>query len=159
MGWTRLKGHFFLFKQWVNGGSHFPLPSSVHMHLKITHLGNSLVVQWLGLHAFTAGGPGSIPGWELRSHKLGSAAKKKTTSNFLSCLINLFIYLFIYFWLCWVFAAAHGLSLAAASRVYSSLWCTGFSLRWLLLLRSTGSRRTGFSSCGTRASVVVARGL
>ena len=26
-------------------------------------MGNSLVVQWLGLHAFTAEGPGSIPGW------------------------------------------------------------------------------------------------
>ena len=26
-----------------------------------------------------------------------------------------------------------------------------FSLRWLLLLRSTGFRRAGFSSCGTRA--------
>ena len=31
--------------------------------------------------------------------------------------------------------------------------CSGFSLR------STGSRRVGFSSCGARASVVVARGL
>ena len=29
--------------------------------------------------------------------------------------------------------------------------CTGFSLSWLLLLQSTGSRRTGFSSCGSRA--------
>ena len=37
--------------------------------------------------------------------------------------------------------------------------CTGFSLQWLLLLWSTGIRLTGFSSCGTRASVVVARGL
>ena len=26
-----------------------------------------------------------------------------------------------------------------------------FSLRWLLLLRSTGSRRAGFSSCGSQA--------
>ena len=64
---------------------------------------------------------------------------------------NLF-YLFIYFWLHWVFTAAHGLSsLVAASGGYSSLQCAGFSLRWLLLLRSTGSRRTGFSSCGSRA--------
>ena len=62
-----------------------------------------------------------------------------------------FIYLFIYFWLRWVFVAAHGLSLVAVSGGYSSLRCTGFSLRWLLLLRSTGSRRAGFSSCGTRA--------
>ena len=41
---------------------------------------------------------------------------------------------------------------------YSSLQCEGFSLRWLLLLRSTGSRHSGFcsvarglSSCGSRA--------
>ena len=36
-----------------------------------------------------------------------------------------------------------GLSLVAASGGYSSLWCSGFSLRWILLLRSTGSRRAG----------------
>ena len=34
---------------------------------------------------------------------------------------------------------------------YSLLWCSGFLLRWLLLLRSAGSRRAGFSSCGTWA--------
>ena len=44
-----------------------------------------------------------------------------------------------------------GFSLVAASGGYSSLRCAGFSLRWLLLLRSTGSRRMGFSSWGTRA--------
>ena len=60
-------------------------------------------------------------------------------------------FLFIYFWLCWVFVAARGLSLVAASGGYSWLWCTGFSLRWLLLLRSTGSRHSGFSSCDTWA--------
>ena len=59
-----------------------------------------------------------------------------------------FIYLF---WLRWVFVAACGLSLVAASGGYSSLRCAGFSLRWLLLLRSTGSRRVGFSSCGSWA--------
>ena len=61
---------------------------------------------------------------------------------------NKFIYLFIYFWLHWVFIAAHGLSLVAASGGYSSLWCMGFSLQWLVLW-STGSRCAGFSSCGT----------
>ena len=45
----------------------------------------------------------------------------------------------------------HRLSLVVASRGYSSLWCTGFSLRWLLLLRSMGSRCAGFTSCGSRA--------
>ena len=63
--------------------------------------------------------------------------------------INLFIY--FYFRLPWVFVAACGLSLVAASGGYSSLWCAGFSLRWLLFLRSTGSRRMGFRSCGTWA--------
>ena len=62
-----------------------------------------------------------------------------------------FFKLINYFWLCWVFVAAHALSLVSASGGYSSLQCTGFSLQWLLLLRSTGSRHA--------ASVVVARGL
>ena len=47
--------------------------------------------------------------------------------------------------------AVRGLSLVAVSGGYSSLPCKGFSLRWLLLLRNTGSRRTGFSSCGSQA--------
>ena len=72
--------------------------------------------------------------------------------------INLFS-LFINFWLCRVFVAARGLSLVAVSRGYSLLRCAGFLLQWLLLWRSTGSRCVGFSSCGTWASVVVARGL
>ena len=68
-------------------------------------------------------------------------------------------YLFIYFWLCWVFAAARRLSLVAASGATvrcraQAYHCGGFSL-----LRSTGSRHVGFSSCGSRASVVVAHGL
>ena len=76
-----------------------------------------------------------------------------------------FIYLFIYGCVGSLLLHA-GFSLVAASRGYSSLWCAGFSLRWLLLLRITGSRRAAFSSCGTRdqqlwhtGSVVVARGL
>ena len=31
------------------------------------------------------------------------------------------------------------------------LWCSGISLQWLLLLRSTGSRAHGLQQCGTRA--------
>ena len=77
--------------------------------------------------------------------------------SFNSCVITLaiflidFIYLFIYLSIGCVGSsvAVRGLSLVAE----------GFSLQWLLLLRSIGSRRAGFSSCGTRASVVVARGL
>ena len=62
-----------------------------------------------------------------------------------------------------VFAAARGLSLAAASGGYSSLRCAGFSLRWLLLLRSTGSRHVGSVAVAhglwSAASVVEAHGL
>ena len=39
--------------------------------------------------------------------------------------------------------AVHGLSLATGSRSYSSLQCAGFSLGWLLLWQSTGSRCVG----------------
>ena len=68
---------------------------------------------------------------------------------FVLFLINLFI-LFIYFWLRWVFLAACVLSPVAVSGGYSSLRCVGFSLWWLLFLRSMGCRHAGFSSWGTR---------
>ena len=58
--------------------------------------------------------------------------------NFLKNLFHLF-----YFWLSWVFVAACALSLVAASGGYSLLRCAGFSLRWLLLLWSMGSRGHG----------------
>ena len=66
----------------------------------------------------------------------------------LSILFYFLVDLFIYFWLRWVFVAACRLSLVAASGGYSSLRYAGFSLQWLLLLRSMGSRHAGFSSCG-----------
>ena len=65
--------------------------------------------------------------------------------------IHEFLFSIIIFWLCWVFVAVHGLSLVVASRGCSSLWCAGFSLRWLLSLQSMGSRRV--------SSVVVVHGL
>ena len=72
----------------------------------------------------------------------------------------------ICFWLRWVMVAVCGLSLVAVSRGYSSLQCTGFSLWWLLLLQSMGSKYTGsvvaahgLSSCSAWASVVVVHGL
>ena len=62
-----------------------------------------------------------------------------------------FIYLSI-LWLCWVFVSVRGLSLVVASGGHSSSSsrCTGLSLSRPLLLRSTGSRRTG--------SLIVAHG-
>ena len=61
------------------------------------------------------------------------------------------IFFVLYFWLNWVFVAAHGISLVAASGGYSFLQCVGFSLWWLLLLQSM--------SCRIQASVVVVHGL
>ena len=61
----------------------------------------------------------------------------KTGCNFV-LLINLFIYLFIYFWLHWVFVAAHGLFSSCG------VWA---------------SHCGGFSCCGAWASVVVTHGL
>ena len=60
------------------------------------------------------------------------------------------LYLFCLFW-GWVFVAARSLPLVEERGGYSLLRCAGFSLRWLLLLQSTGSRCVG--------SVVMARGL
>ena len=61
------------------------------------------------------------------------------------------IYLFIYLRLRWVFVAVCGALPVALSGGYSSLQCSAFSLRWLLLLQSTGFRHVGFSSCDTWA--------
>ena len=63
---------------------------------------------------------------------------------------DVFIYLFIYFWLCWVFVSVRGLSLVTANGGHSSSRCAGLSLSRPLLLQSTGSRHAG--------SVVVAHG-
>ena len=65
---------------------------------------------------------------------------------------RIFLFYFIY-----LFLAALGVRCCAQAFSscsdwgYSSLRCAGFSLRWLLLLRNTGSRQAGFSSCGWRA--------
>ena len=61
------------------------------------------------------------------------------------------IYVLFIFWLRWVFVAACGLSLVVGREGHSLLLCAALSLRCPLLLRSMGSRRTGFSSCGARA--------
>ena len=85
--------------------------------------------------------------------------------------LGVFHFLFFsFFWLCWVFTAAHGLSLVAAT-LDCGAWashCGGFS-SWSMSSRHSGfsscSMRAqqlwcaGFSSCGARASVVEVCGL
>ena len=58
----------------------------------------------------------------------------KVIQVILKCYGFLSFFKLIYFWLRWVFVAARGLSLVAASGGYSSLWCAGFSLRWLVFV-------------------------
>ena len=58
---------------------------------------------------------------------------------------------FLYFCLCWVFIAEHGLSLVAVSRGHSSLWCTGFSLDGFFCWRA--------QALGAQALVVVMHGF
>ena len=60
-----------------------------------------------------------------------------------NCLVHPYLFYFIFFNLFNLFFIF--------GCVGSSLRYTGFSLQWLLLLQSTGSRRAGFSSCGTWA--------
>ena len=91
-------------------------------------------------------------------------------------LLNIYIYIFFFFKKYFIFYSilfysilfysilfgcvgssllcTGGLSLVAASGGYSSLPCVGFLLRWLLLLRSTGCRHAGFSSCSTWAQLL-----
>ena len=56
-----------------------------------------------------------------------------------------------FFWLCRVSITLSRLSLVVVIRGYSSLLHAGFSLQWLLLLWSPGTRQLGFRSCSTRA--------
>ena len=63
----------------------------------------------------------------------------------------LFIFsLFFNFWLCWVFVAAHELSLVVLSEIYFLLRYTHFSYGGFSL-QSTASRCLGFSNCSTWA--------
>ena len=60
-----------------------------------------------------------------------------TSSTWSWYLISCFA--FFFFWLRWVIIALRGLSLVVVSWGYSPLQSSGFSTRWLLLSRSTGS--------------------
>ena len=55
---------------------------------KFINLGNSLVVQWFGLHASTAGGTGPIPGRGTKTqHAVRWGQKKQRNANLLTHMI------------------------------------------------------------------------
>ena len=70
--------------------------------------------------------------------------------QFFLFFFKFYFFFILFLWLCWVFVSVRGLSLVVASGGHSSSRCVGLSLSRPLLLRSTGSRRTG--------SVIVAHG-
>ena len=78
---------------------------------------------------------------------------------FIYFLKIIFIYSFIYFWLCWVFVSVQGLSPVVASGGHSSSRCSGLSLSWPLLLQSTSSRRAGSVVVVHRPSCSAACGI
>ena len=69
----------------------------------------------------------------------------------LSVLFFKFIYLFIYFWLCWVFVSVPGIPLVAASGGHSSSRCTGLFTIAASLVGEQRLQTRRLSSCGSRA--------
>ena len=61
-----------------------------------------------------------------------------------------FIYLFIYFWLCWVFVSVQGLSPVAESGGHSSSRCAGLTVAASPVAEHRLQTRR-LSSCGSRA--------
>ena len=55
----------------------------------VVYLGNSLVVQWLGLRASTAGGMRSVPGRGTKILHVSSTAEKKKK---MLCILTLMMY-------------------------------------------------------------------
>ena len=72
-------------------------------------------------------------------------------------MVKMVRFMFFVFKSIYLFLAVLGLRCCTQAFSSCSKWgllfvvVRGFSLRWLLLLRSTGSRCAGFSSCGTQA--------
>ena len=77
------------------------------------------------------------------------------TSPLMDCLPFTVVLSFFSFSAALVFVPPRGFSLAVASGGYSSLWWEGFSLQWLLLLRSTGSTVHGLQQLCCTDSVDV----
>ena len=70
---TAAAGRHKYWKLTLPGTSHITANRDTKsLALKNDLLGTSLVVQWLKLHTYNAGGPGSIPGQGIRLHMLQS---------------------------------------------------------------------------------------
>ena len=86
-------------------------------------------------------------------------ASKSTLLFFLTSMPFFFFKNCIYFWLCWVFVAAHRLSLDAASRSYSPVAVYRHLIAVASLFGKHGLQGSGFNSCGACTSVAVVHRL
>ena len=75
-------------------------------------------------------------------------SKNKQCISFKLCAVLLLLLLLFIYLLLGLCCCTQALSSCGQRGGYPLLRCAGFSLRWLLLLRSADSSRTGFSSCG-----------
>ena len=102
--------------------------------------GTQVVIKCLRLKVLQKGDPSQGP-WVSSCLKLESELSKET--HRLTKQKTLKKKVLLYFWVCWVFAAMHRLSLVVASRGYSSLQCKAFSFQWPFLLWSMDPRHSG----------------
>ena len=94
-----------------------------------------------------------IPITEALHIALNISLEEKSRNGILDQYLYIFFnefYLFFYFCQRWVFIAGHGLSLIVVSQWFFSCKSTGFSLRQLLSLGSTGCRARGLSDRSSR---------
>ena len=71
-----------------------------------------------------------------------------TISSSILIIIIIFKFYLFYFWLRWVFVAARGLFSGCGEQGLLFVAVRGLLIVVASLVGSTGSRRTGFSSCG-----------
>ena len=62
-----------------------------HIQQNVYH-GNSLAIQWLGLRAFTAEGPGPIPGWGTKIPQAARRGQKTCITSIMRLSVRHFLY-------------------------------------------------------------------
>ena len=129
-------------------GQAFPSPfmcvCGLCIHKAVTLLPFFILMNYLNLASGNAFKPPPVTFWHYLMHFCIPPTfwDKKMFQTPFFFFFKLIYLIFVYFWLRWIFVAALRLSLVAVSGGYSLFQCVGFS---------SGSRCTGFSSCGSRA--------
>jgi len=109
---TGVGGHAVLQGIFPTQGSNPGLPHCRRILYHLSHQGSPRILEWVA-YTFSRG---------------SSQPRDQAHISCISCIGRQTLY----FGLHWVFMAAQGLSVVVASEAYSSFWCPGFSLQWLL---------------------------